>query len=123
MALKSAEDGYIYGSGVSVLEVIDEMSKDYKDNKYFKIIYNALIQPFVIMCNNIGMDSEESMSIIRNTLYSKLFNFKTLNYENTLESKVIEPVKVPICALTNAVNIANILLSTYCTIETIDRIL
>lgn len=51
------------------------------------------------------------------TEFTKLMNFKTLEIENVENTKIIEPAKVSICALTNAINIAMLLLSTHCIVE------
>ena len=103
-ALEVAKDGILVGEGISLLKVINSI-----DNV---ILCKALEVPFnKIMENAIG-NYEDIKNEIKNSNYEEIYNFALANFESINDTTIIDPLKVVIEAIKNAISIASMLLTT-----------
>lgn len=113
-ATKAAvEEGVVVGGGVALLNA-REVLKDSQDIGY-KIIYEALSYPLKKIVENAGVDSGEVIGAIRGK-GNLGFNVMTMGYEDLMKVGIIDPAKVTINALLNAVSVAVMILTTDCLI-------
>lgn len=106
-AVDSAYSGVIIGSGVTLLKVKENITDESISDK---IISNALEKPFNQIMINSGINSNEKFNEIKSSNYSKVYNVKTNTYDK--DNIVIDSTNVVINALTNAISIAGMLLTT-----------
>ncbi len=122
-ATKAAiEEGIVPGGGVAYLRTLDEItdpvgSYESKDELIgVNIVKQAIQAPINIMLENCGLNAGLIISRIQEGKGDYGFNARTEQYENLLESGVIDPTKVARVALENAASIASMLLTTECVI-------
>ncbi len=108
-AIEAALHGVILGSGVTLLAIKELLpAKNYGQ----KIIQNALASPLKQILTNAGIDEDQILPVLKDSNYTKIYNLKTDSWEEKKTSQVLDPVVVVINALTNAVSIASMLLTT-----------
>lgn len=119
-AVKAAiEEGIVPGGGSALVrasEVLKNIPEYLSDDAKvgFKILTESVKEPCKQIAENAGISGDV---IVNQTLSSNLgYNAKTDEWVDLLESGIIDPVKVTICALKNAVSIASSLLTTECAI-------
>ncbi len=118
-ATKAAVDeGIVPGGGVALLRVRESL-KDLKfetdDEKIGRdILYKALEAPIRTLAANAGVEPGEVVSKVKaNTKdWDYGFNAMTLEYGSLYKMGVIDPAKVTRQALTNAVSVAKMVLTT-----------
>ena len=111
-ATKAAvEEGIVAGGGVALLNAREVLGESLGE----RIIHNALAYPIKKIVENAGINSGEVIANIRNK-GNKGFNVTTLKYEDMIKSGIIDPAKVVISALLNAVSVATMILTTDCLI-------
>ena len=121
-ATKAAiEEGIIPGGGVALLRssVDATCEVDNDDQKLgCNIMYNALRKPFQQILLNAGQENVHAIEYQIEGKENKNigYNIKTREYEDFLESGIIDPTKVTRCALENAASIAGTILLTECTV-------
>lgn len=124
-ATRSAiEEGIVPGGSYSYLKAanceellaMENDKTNIADSIGAKIIKVALLQPFVIMCRNAGIQDIEAfksqIKIWENGNDGFGFNIKKQAIENLWESGVIDPFKVTRTALQNAASIAGLTLTS-----------
>ena len=124
-ATRSAiEEGIVPGGSYSYLKAanceellaMENDKTNIADSIGAKIIKVALLQPFVIMCRNAGIQDIEAfksqIKIWENGNDGFGFNIKKQTIENLWESGVIDPFKVTRTALQNAASIAGLTLTS-----------
>lgn len=116
-------EGIIAGGGTALLEAsrgswaagarLDLGTKYNQDVQYgIDIVCRAAEEPIRQICYNAGVDGSV---IVRDVLEHGLgYNAQTGNYENLIETGVIDPKKVTRVALQNAASIASLVLMTDC---------
>lgn len=102
-AIDIAKDGVLYGEGITLLKISNLL-----DNQD-KCLKNALSTPFSKILNNAGIDDKTIKQDIVSSNYKKIYNIKENKLEDIKTTKVLDPYKVIITALTNAVSIASML--------------
>jgi len=117
-ATKAAVDeGIVPGGGVALLrciKYIDEMTAETETQRFgFQVIKTALEAPIRTILENGGVEP----SIVIHTILQHKdenwgYNLKTNEYQNLIESGVIDPTKVTRTALENATSVAGLLLTT-----------
>ena len=115
-ATKAAiEEGIVPGGATAYIKAIESIStnKDKEIQIGVDIIKKALEAPLKQILTNAGLDPEP---IITKVKKGKQFNAKTEQFENLLESGVIDPAKVVRVALENASSICSLFLTTNCVI-------
>lgn len=108
-ALNTISDGVLPGSGVMLLEISDTLEVDSNGDNLLK---EALKKPFYEIMNNAGLNKNSIESEIKNNNYKIVYNVNKNLFENIFDTEVIDSTKVIIIALTNAVSIAGMLLTT-----------
>ena len=108
-AIDIATNGVLPGTGLTLLEISDNLEPQ---NNSDKILKNAIIMPIKQIISNAGLDPNSIIEEIRNSSYKKLYNVKTDTFESIVETCVIDPTEVVINSLKNACSIAGMLLTT-----------
>ena len=108
-ALNSITEGILPGCGIALLEISEKLDNLNIGNMILK---EALKEPFNIIMDNAGLDKNTIEEIIKKSNYTKIYNVSKDKYENITDTEVIDPTKVVISSLTNAVSIAGMLLTT-----------
>lgn len=111
------EEGIVAGGGYTLLEAQEKCNRTFTSEAFRKdfdegydLLINALSLPAKMIADNAGIDGD---TVIKNCKEKKLgYNALTNNYENLLETGVIDPAKVTRSALENASSIASMLLTT-----------
>ncbi|RJP24556.1 MAG: chaperonin GroEL [Candidatus Abyssobacteria bacterium SURF_5] len=116
-ATKAAvQEGIVPGGGVTLLRAaaaIDKLQLEGDELTGASILKRALEEPTRIIAQNAGQDG----SVVIQDIKAKKdhafgFNAITLQYENLLKSGIVDPTKVALTAVQNAVSIAGIMLTT-----------
>ena len=121
-ATKAAiEEGIIPGGGVALLRSSIDVTCDVDNDDQqlgCNIMRNALRTPFQQILLNAGQENVHAIEyqIEGNENKNIGYNIKTREYEDFLESGIIDPTKVTRCALENAASIAGTILLTECTV-------
>lgn len=121
-ARAAMEQGVIAGGGVVFAQIADGLAKRKFDNDNKEIpqpvgaaiLANALVVPFLQISENVGEDGWQTLSAIMTKLKDNpnlTYNARTKKIEDALEAGIIDPVKVSITALENAISIASLLIT------------
>lgn len=108
-ALKSIKDGIVPGSGITLLKIAHNLEN--KNNGY-EILKEALTKPFYQILENAGENYDEVFHKIEENNFNILYNVLEEKYELISKTKVIDPIKVVISTIVNAVSISSMLLTT-----------
>ena len=83
-------------------------------HKGVNIVYQCLLSPLRMILGNAGLSAEEIENVFLNSISLDLegFNAKTMQFENLIESGVVDPVKVVCTSLKNAASVASIVILT-----------
>ena len=116
-ATKAAvEEGIVSGGGTALLRAsraLDDLSLDGDQQIGANIIKRALEEPMRWIAQNAGFEGSIVVQRVRESKKDEEgFNAQTEEYENLVESCVIDPTKVVRTALQNAGSIASLLLTT-----------
>lgn len=117
------EEGIVPGGGVAYLRCIsalEALKVDNEDEKIgVQIILRALEEPLRQIVANAGLEGSVVVNKVKEGKSDFGFNARTEQYENLLQSGVIDPTKVTRVALENAASIASMLLTTECVLADI----
>lgn len=128
-ATKAAVDeGIVPGGGVALIRCIDSLEKGrggINDNLLkgdvgigVAIVRRALEEPLRTIVSNAGLEGAVILQKVRESKDNNFgYNARTEQFENLIESGVIDPTKVTRTALENAASIAGLLLTTECVIS------
>jgi chaperonin GroEL len=110
------EEGIVPGGGVAFIRAIEDI-RDLKgenedENIGIKIIIRALEEPLRQIVENAGLEGSVVVQKVRDGKNDFGYNVRTEQYENLMETGVIDPTKVARIALQNAASIAGMLLTT-----------
>jgi chaperonin GroEL len=118
----AVEEGIVAGGGLALIRCLGVVSDLYRatvgsDEKMgVQIILGALSAPLLQICANAGEDGEQVLAAVIQYLVDGHaqtgYNAATGQYEDLVESGVIDPAKVVRCALVNAASVAALLLTT-----------
>lgn len=116
-ATKAAiQEGIIPGGGVGYIRAISSLENVHCDNEDQKIglgiLRKALEAPLGCIVSNAGGESVVVVEAVKEMSGDMGYNAREERYEPLYAAGVIDPVKVSRLALTNAVSIAGLLLST-----------
>ena len=112
-AVRSAlSDGILPGSGVALMNVRDELEigESEAEKIAYAILSKSLLSPVKQILDNAGLKFDK----IYNTGFKKGkgYNVVTEKTGNMIDLGVIDPTKVTVSALSNAISVANTILST-----------
>jgi len=114
------EEGIVPGGGVAYIRCLEALDKieqlEGDENVGVEIIKKVLEEPLKQIVTNAGLDSFEILYHIKSGKGDYGYNAKTEQYENLLESGIIDPVKVSRLALEFAASAAGMLITTDCVI-------
>jgi chaperonin GroEL len=111
------EEGIVPGGGVALIRCIDTAKKSKlkgDEQTGADIVAQALKMPCYYIADNAGATANLVVNKVSQGKGGFGYNVNTDNYENLLETGVIDPAKVTRIALQNAVSIAGLLLTTDC---------
>lgn len=107
-AIDSCKEGILPGSGLTLLEISEELSDESLGNKILK---SSLTKPIEQILINAALDLS-IIDTIKNNNYKLIYNINRNEYENINNTKIIDPTLVVINSLKNACSIASMLLTT-----------
>jgi len=120
-SLKAAlEKGVLPGGGIALLRTANILEKNYNSDNDLeckiahKIITTSLYSPLSRILSNCGYDDRKSDEIVKQILdleYWCGYNARTERVENMLDSGVIDPLKITVSALENAVSVSTAILN------------
>lgn len=107
------EEGVVAGGGLALhnaKEVLKKVKLDDSDEQLgIEILRNVLSEPLKQIAENAG---EDGAVVAANCKGNTGFNAKTGEYVDMIEAGIIDPVKVTRLALTNAVSVGSMLVTT-----------
>ena len=115
LATKAAiEDGIIPGGETVYLKIVEALKPKNENEDYaYRILTNALKAPFTRLVENAGMNSGEWIYRLRDKDVNFGVNVETGELEDLVKSGVIDPAKVAIEAIRNAVSVAISMITSY----------
>ena len=114
----AVESGILPGGGVALLRtarVLDKLRKQDDDdyNMGIEVLASALATPLERIADNAGHDGAVvAHRVLREKSPSWGFDALTGEYKDLVQAGIVDPAKVTKAALTNAVSVASLLLST-----------
>jgi len=114
------EEGIVPGGGTAYLRAVEAVQKLSSDSEAEKagigIIRRALAMPLKQIVRNAGLEENIIVQKVADGKGDFGFNARTEQYENLLESGVIDPAKVTRIAMEHAASVAGMLLTTECVV-------
>jgi chaperonin GroEL len=113
--IKAVEEGIVAGGGVALLraqKTVEGLKSEGDEAVGVSIVRRALEEPLRQIAGNAGYEGAVVVAKVREMPTDEGFNALTDDYENLVESGVIDPTKVVRSALQNAASIASLLLTT-----------
>lgn len=113
-------EGFVAGGGTAFLR-IPEPTTDATGYCIagWNIVFDALETPFKQICFNAGVDGDKKLSEVVKSSGNIGYNVLTNKIEDMVEAGIIDSTKALRCALTNAVSVAGMVLTSECSITTI----
>jgi len=111
------EEGIVPGGGVALIRcmgAVRQLKLEGDEKTGADILTKALTMPCYYIAANAGVTANLVVNKVAQGKGGFGYNAETDEYENLLESGVIDPAKVTRIALQNAVSIAGLLLTTGC---------
>lgn len=108
-ALVVSNEGVLLGGGICLLQISSKLSNSNYASEIWK---KALKTPFEQILNNAGLDFLNIYSQIQKSNYNIVYNVALDKYEDSGNTKVIDPYLVVKEALINATSIAGMLITT-----------
>jgi chaperonin GroEL len=113
----AVQGGYLPGGGTALLKCLQEIKPKNSDDPGFELLRRACSEPVMQLARNTGRVPELVCSkVLETDQFHVGYNARTNEYENLVESGVIDPTLVVTSALRHAVSAAINLLSISCTI-------
>ncbi|PKA59203.1 hypothetical protein AXF42_Ash001296 [Apostasia shenzhenica] len=112
------EEGIVPGGGAAYVHLstsvpeIKEQLEDADERLGADIVQRALLAPAALIARNAGVEGEVVVEKIKASEWEVGYNAMTDEYENLVESGVIDPAKMARCALQNAASVAGMVLTT-----------
>lgn len=121
----SLKEGIVLGGGVTLLKVAEELEspKELTDNQKcgFNIVKKALESPIRQLAENSGVSADVIVDkVLKDSDGEKSgFNFATMDWDNNLFDKVVDPTLVEVSALENASSFVSLYFNTEVVITTV----
>lgn len=119
-ATKAAvEEGIVPGGGIALIRAAAKLGTSNVSTDFdagFKIVARAAEEPMRQILANAGLEASVIVNAVKAGTDYTGYNAKTDEYENLVESGVIDPAKVTKTALRNAASIASMILTTDCVV-------
>lgn len=121
-ATKAAvEEGIVPGGGVALLRAslkLDELEVQGEEKVGINILKRVLEEPIRQISQNAGIDGAVVVQKIKENGEGFGFNAESLNYENLMETGIVDPAKVVKSSLQNAASAVGMFLTTECVVGT-----
>ncbi len=113
----AVQEGIVAGGGVALIraaKALDKLKPENEDQKTgIEIVRRAIEEPLRMIVANTGTtDGAVVLQKVKDGKDDYGFNARTEQYENLIESGVVDPTKVTRTALENAASVASLLLTT-----------
>lgn len=112
----AVEEGIVAGGGVALLRAIGSLEKlkldDHDQQVGVNIVKRALEEPIRQIVANAGLEPSVVVQKVKEGKGDFGFNAANDEYENMLESGILDPTKVTRAALQNAASVASLMLTT-----------
>ena len=108
-------EGIVPGGGVALLRAIpalDELKVEGDEKTGVNILKRALEEPIRIIVQNAGIDGSVVVEEVKKGKGAFGFNAQTMEYEDLMETGIVDPTKVVRSALENAASAASMFLTT-----------
>jgi len=119
-ATKAAvEEGIVPGGGVALLrtiESLDELKLEGDELTGLNILRSVLESPIRLIAQNAGVDGAVVAQKVKEGKESFGFNAQTMEYQDLMQSGIVDPTKVVRSALENAASAASMFLTTECVV-------
>lgn len=119
-ATKAAvEEGIVPGGGVALLRctsALDQMQVEEDEKTGVNILRRALEEPIRQIAQNAGIDGAVVSEAVKKKEGNLGFNAQSMQYEDLMQSGIVDPTKVVRSALENAVSAAAMFLTTECVV-------
>jgi len=115
----AVDEGIVPGGGTALIRaqsVLDTLVVSDSEKVGVSIIRKAMEEPLRQIIENAGGEGSVVVNRVREGTGNFGYNAATENYEDLVESGVIDPVKVVRTALQNAAGVAGLMLTTNCMI-------
>jgi chaperonin GroEL len=109
------EQGYVAGGGVSLLrarEDVDRLSLEGDALAGARVVRRALEEPLRVLAGNAGLEGGVVVNHVADLPGDQGFDVSAEVYGNLVERGIIDPTKVVVTALTSAVSIATMIMTT-----------
>ena len=124
------DEGIVPGGGIALMtcfndSVVDEAFENNDQIEGYRVVMEAIREPFAKIMNNAGLDEAaiwrqihefDGMSDERTIKFTTGFDARTETVVDMMKSGIIDPVKVTRVALEKAVSVAGTILTTECII-------
>lgn len=110
-------EGFVAGGGTAFLRIpkpVDDTQSDFM--KGWDLLFDALEAPFKQICENAGVKGDEKLKEVRKQSGTVGYNVLTDKVEDMVKAGIIDSTKALRCALTNAVSVAGMVLTSECSI-------
>lgn len=108
----AAEEGVVPGGGVALIRASEALEHVLAESFAKNILRQALEAPLRTIAENAGHEGSVVVDAVKNSGGAYGFNAATGQYGDLVEQGIIDPAKVTISALQNAVSIAGMVLTT-----------
>lgn len=113
-------EGFVAGGGTAFLRIQMPLNGGEGDFMLgWKLVFDALESPLKQICQNAGIDGSKKLLEVKKQFGNIGYNVLTNKIEDMVEAGIIDATKALRCALTNAVSVAGMLLTSECSIITI----
>jgi chaperonin GroEL len=122
-ATKAAiQEGFVAGGGTAFLRIPLPISVGIDPNGDFvkgcDLVFDSLRAPLKQICANAGVDGEKILEDVLNVDGNMGYNVLTDKIEDMVNAGIIDSTKALRCAITNAVSVAGMVLTSECSIIT-----
>ena len=121
----AVEEGIVSGGGTAYLNIQEKVAATETETDDeatgVKIVVRALEEPLRQIAENAGKEGSVVVNAILNADKGTGYNAATDQYENMIESGIVDPTKVTRSALQNATSVAALLLTTEAVVAEIPK--
>lgn len=115
-------EGFVCGGGTAFMRITPPITIFGRDENIMKgadLIFNSLRKPLIQICENAGVNSKEVYLKVSCETGDMGYDALTGEIVDMVEAGIIDSTKALRCALTNAVSVAGMVLTSECSIITI----